>query len=219
MDYEALRKPRKLDTQEVKLQREREILQCIPARYRHASFDNFAINMKKQQRILAFVKKYAVTFPDRLKAATSLIFSGYPGTGKTHLSWCLYRDLTQSGFSIDHTCLTKLLHQYELTKQDKINFRLEKWNKSDLLIIDEVATAAQEAAWKKAEKSSVVFEIINARYEAKNKPVLLITNFTLSQLRTFLGEKTIDRLLHHGYLLKFDWESQRSQKQLREQTH
>lgn len=210
MDYDTLRRPKEQDVKRDGILQQNEAIKRIPTLYQRASFENYITTTSDQQQVLAAVKRYVATFPDRLKTATSLIFSGDPGTGKTHLSWSLYRQLIQAGHAIEHTHLPQLLERYEHLKNEKWQRRSEVWTKAELLIIDEVDVDCAEASWKKAEIRKILFEIVNARYEATQKPILLITNFNISVLSDVLGEKSIDRILHGGCALIFRWPSYRA---------
>jgi DNA replication protein DnaC len=215
LDYENFQKMLKQNETKRKFEeRQNEIKRRIPARYQNVTFENFEVSSESQKKVLNTVIKYTQTFAERLRSSTSLIFCGNPGTGKTHLSWSLFRNLSLSGYSCTHINFEKLLEKMTESKREKFEQRLDRWVKPDLLIIDEIDWDEKEASWKKAERRHWLFEIVNERYVSANKSVLLVTNLNLDQFSEFFGKKTLDRLLQCGCVLSFHWQSFRTQGDL-----
>ncbi len=191
----------------------------IPERFQSRSLKTFIAETPSQKRALGFALAYADRFEDVLKTGRSAVFIGKPGTGKTHLS-------TSIGLRIMHRYNRTVLFTSVLRAVRRIK---ETWHKDrketeseataalvfpDLLILDEVGQQFGTDAEK-----LILFEVLNGRYE-KRKPTLLLANIPLEDykdegqkkpgLKSFLGERIIDRLREDGgEFIVFDWESKR----------
>ena len=62
----------------------------IPQRYEHCSLDNFDPHNLSQIRALSEARRFVERYP---AVSRGLLFSGAPGTGKTHLAAAILRDL------------------------------------------------------------------------------------------------------------------------------
>lgn len=81
---------------------------------------------------------------------------------------------------------------------------IERFSLPDILIIDEVGHQHGTDF-----ERMILFEVINARYE-ECRPVILITNLTLDELKQYLDSRAEDRLREGGgRAVVFDWESYR----------
>lgn len=83
---------------------------------------------------------------------------------------------------------------------------IEHHVRPDLLVIDEIGVQFGTETEK-----MILFDILNARYE-QVKPSILISNLAIEELKTYIGERVLDRMWEGGgSILAFTWDSYRKQ--------
>ncbi|MGH7895116.1 MAG: IS21-like element helper ATPase IstB [Candidatus Binatia bacterium] len=136
-----------------------------------------------------------------IAAHEDALFLGPPGTGKSHLAQALGHAAIQQGYRVRYTEAHGLLD--ELAEASVDGTRREKMTELatvPLLIIDDLgmrklpATAAED-----------LLELVMRRYERAS--TLLTSNRPVDDWGKLLGDTAavaalLDRLLHHGHLLK-----------------
>jgi len=101
------------------------------------------------------------------KGANILLF-GPPGGGKSHLSAALGLALVENGWRVLFTRTTDLVQQLQVARRDlTLESAITKLDRYDLLILDDLAYVTKDQA-----ETSVLFELIAARYERRS---MLIT--------------------------------------------
>lgn len=172
----------------------------ISPRFLDRTFENFKVENPKQQIALDKIIK----FLDRLDRMSGLIFSGGTGTGKNHLACAMAREVVKRGQTALVTTALKLIRRVKQSWDDKTEFKtIQNFIDPTLLVIDEVGVQYGSDSEK-----IILSEIINERYE-NLRPTVLITNLTISELKSFLGDRVIDRFREGGEGVIFDWESYR----------
>jgi len=130
-----------------------------------------------------------------------VLLLGPPGTGKSHLVQAVGYHAIKSGFTVLYQSIFDVvrdfLHDEALGGEEKV---LNRYLKPDLVIIDDMGM-------KQSPKRSgeYLFEIIMRRYE--NTSTLLTSNRPVEDWGKLLGDSAavtamLDRLLHHGHVLK-----------------
>jgi DNA replication protein DnaC len=176
------------------------------------TLDNFDFNFnKKMNRSLVFDLATA-NFIARHEDA---LFLGPPGTGKSHLAQAIGLAAIQQGYRVlyreTHTLLAEIA---EATLDGSRKERMELLSTIPLLIIDDLGmrklppTAAEE-----------LLEIVMRRYERTS--TLLTSNRPVEDWGKLLGDTAavtamLDRLLHHGHVLKCGPRSWRTKTQIPE---
>jgi DNA replication protein DnaC len=174
------------------------------------SLDNFDFNFnKKMNRSLVFDLATA-HFIARHEDA---LFLGPPGTGKSHLAQAIGLASIQQGYRVvyreTHTLLNDLA---DATLDGTRKQQMELFSTTPLLIIDDLgmrklpSTAADD-----------LLEIVMRRYERAS--TLLTSNRPIEDWGKLLGDTAavtamLDRLLHHGHILKCGPRSWRTKTQL-----
>jgi DNA replication protein DnaC len=174
------------------------------------TLDNFDFSFnKKMNRSLVFDLATA-NFIARHEDA---LFLGPPGSGKSHLAQAIGLAAIQQGYRVlyreTHTLLAELA---EASLDGTRKERMELLSTIPLLVIDDLgmrklpATAAED-----------LLEIIMRRYERTS--TLLTSNRPVEDWGKLLGDTAavtamLDRLLHHGHVLKCGPRSWRTKTQV-----
>ena len=180
----------------------------IPYRFWEKGFDDFHAAAAAQKRALTIAQRYAERFDRVARAGTCLVFTGRPGTGKTHLACALVKALLLAGRTAEFTsvyrCLRRIKTTWRAGAAETEQDVLRHFAELDLLALDEVGMQFGSDAEK-----LLLFEVVNSRYEAV-KPTLLISNAAPAELENYLGARLVDRLTENGgTFVSFEWESAR----------
>ena len=162
------------------------------------SLDNFDFNFNpKMNRSLVFDLATGAFIARHQDA----LFLGPPGTGKSHLAQAIGQAAIQQGYRVLYRETHKLLDDLaEATIAGTRKQHMERLASLPLLIIDDLGmrklpvTAAEE-----------LLEIVMRRYERTS--TLLTSNRPVDDWGKLLGDSAavtamLDRLLHHGHVLK-----------------
>jgi DNA replication protein DnaC len=164
----------------------------------HKTLDNFDFNFnQKMNRSLIFDLATA-TFISRREDA---LFLGPPGTGKSHLAQAIGQAGIQQGYKVLYRETHTLLDELADATIDGSRKEFMEWLVSlPLLILDDLGmrklplTAAED-----------LLEIVMRRYERAS--TLVTSNRPVEDWGKLLGDAAavsamLDRLLHHGHILK-----------------
>lgn len=182
---------------------------CIPPRFQDKDFATYTASTPAAQKNLDICQNYAKDFLSVTARGSSMILCGLAGTGKTHLAcaianYIIHHHQRSTVYVHVANALRRVKDTYSKnsakTEQEAINwFRVP-----DLLILDEVGVQFGTDT-----ERTILFEIINARYE-QWKPTILLSNTDIKGLINYAGERTIDRMKENGgTVLLFNWESYR----------
>jgi len=183
----------------------------VPPRFKDSSFANYELDQAgdRQGKRLAQLQDYADQFWEHHTRGTSMILSGGPGTGKTHLALSVAKQIAQIGFQAKYLTTRKLLRQVRATWGNRSQMTeqqvMDHLAEVDLLIIDEIGVQRGSD-----DELNTIFEIIDERYQNR-RPTILITNLPWLELKQVIGDRSADRLRDcGGKLLTFDWDSHRA---------
>lgn len=181
----------------------------IPLRFAERTFDGYEAAGEGQERALRIARAYADEWELMLARGTCLIFSGQPGTGKTHLAAAIANAVIAKGCSALFTTVSDALRSIKraydkdagLSEADALNALVEP----RLLILDEVGMA-----YDTDHSKTLIFDLMNKRYE-NLRPTIILTNLDAAALRDHLGDRVTDRLREGGgKLVSFNWSSHRA---------
>jgi DNA replication protein DnaC len=174
------------------------------------TLDNFDFNFnKKMNRSLVFDLATA----NFIAKHEDALFLGPPGTGKSHLAQAIGQAAIQQGYRVLYREAHKLIEDLADAALDhNRKEQMELFSTVPLLIIDDLgmrklpATAAED-----------LLEIVMRRYERAS--TLLTSNRPIDDWGKLLGDTAavtamLDRLLHHGHVLKCGPRSWRTKTQL-----
>src|SRR3546814_8661210 len=99
-----------------------------------------------------------------LEKGANLILFGPPGGGKSHLAAAIGLQLVQNGWRVLFTRTSELVQKLQLARRElALESAIAKLDKYHLLILDDLAYVAKDQA-----ETSVLFELISARYERRS---------------------------------------------------
>lgn len=135
---------------------------------------------------------------------------GAPGTGKSHIAQAAAHAATLSGYRVlyrqSHLLFPELYEASQLGLRKK---KMKLFSEADLVVIDDLFLR------KKLPEDAAddLQEIVMNRYTAR-KSTLITSNRIIEDWGKCLGDNAVssailDRLLHHGNLLKFEGKSYR----------
>jgi DNA replication protein DnaC len=174
------------------------------------SLDNFDFNFnKKMNRSLVFDLATAHFIAKHEDA----LFLGPPGTGKSHLAQAIGLAAIQQGYRVvyrqTHTLINDLA---DATLDGTRKQQMELFSTIPLLIIDDLGMRKLPSS-----AAEDLLEIVMRRYERAS--TLLTSNRPIEDWGKLLGDTAavtamLDRLLHHGHILKCGPRSWRTKTQL-----
>jgi len=141
------------------------------------------------------------------KGANILLF-GPPGGGKSHLSAALGLALIENGRRVLFARTTDLVQRLQVARRElTLESAIAKLDRYDLLILDDIAYVTKDQA-----ETSVLFELIAARYERRS--MLITANQPFGEWDKIFPDQAmtlaaIDRLVHHATILEMNVESYR----------
>lgn len=152
-----------------------------------------------------------------LKAGHNILAFGPPGTGKSHAAAGLGHELVSRGYRVLFTRTTDLVQRLQAARQAlNLAHEIAKLDRFDLLILDDLSYVRKDQA-----ETSVLFELIAARYERRS--IMITANQPFSGWDAVFPDKAmtiaaIDRLVHHATILEMNVESFRRRVAMRAAT-
>ncbi len=178
----------------------------IPLRFRGKTFASYRTDTDGMESACAIAMEFAANFREHAKKGTFLVFSGKPGTGKSHLAIAIAQEVMSGGTALYTSAIDAVRMIRDTWRRDSAKTEsqvLDMLASIDLLILDEVGVQYGT----EAEQVSL-FDIIDKRYRDL-RPTILLTNLNAKGMKEFLGDRSYDRLREGGLWVTFDWESQR----------
>lgn len=183
---------------------ERHLLEArLPPGKTLENFDFKAVPMVSKAQV------NALTAADGwLNEGANLILIGPPGAGKSHLAAAIGLALVENGYRVLFTRTTDLVQKLQVARRElALQAAIDKLYKYHLLILDDLAYVGKDQA-----ETSVLFELISARYEMRS--ILLTANQPFGQWNKIFPDPAmtlaaVDRLVHHSTIFELNVESYR----------
>ena len=143
-----------------------------------------------------------------LDRGANLILFGPPGGGKSHLAAALGFALVENGWRVMFARTTDLVQRLQIARRElALEAAIAKLDKYHLLILDDLAYVTKDQA-----ETSVLFELIGARYERRS--LLVTANQPFGQWGKIFPDQAmtlavVDRLVHHATIFEMNVESYR----------
>ena len=167
------------------------------------NFDFNAVPMISKAQVMAMVAG-----DGWLDQGANLLLFGPPGGGKSHLASAIGLALIENGWRVLFTRATDLVQKLQAARRDlALESALAKLDKFHLLILDDLAYVTKDHA-----ETSVLFELIGARYERRS--MLITANQPFGDWGKVFPDPAmtlaaVDRLVHHATILEMNVESYR----------
>src|ERR1700738_2271514 len=133
----------------------------------------------------------------------NLLLFGPPGGGKSHLAAALGFALVKNGWRVLFTRTIDLVQRLQIARRElALEAAIAKLDKFHLLILDDIAYITKDQA-----ETSVLFELISARYERRS--LLITANQPFGEWGKIFTDQAmtlaaIDRLLHPPTILEMN---------------
>jgi DNA replication protein DnaC len=146
----------------------------------------------------AICQDYANQFPGH--TIRNLFLTGAPGLGKTFLSACIARVVSENGFSVVYDTAGNIFSQFEAKKFDKDSQAQEsarRYLNCDLLIMDDLGSEMTTSFTQ-----SVLYEVVNTRL-ISNRRTVISSNLSLADVAQRYQPQIYSRLSGEYHALRF----------------
>lgn len=175
----------------------------LPAGKTLASFDFESVPVLSKAQVMALAAGDVW-----LKTGANLLLFGPPGGGKTHLGAAIGLALVEDGWRVLFARTTDLVQRLQVARRElTLESAIAKLDRYDLLILDDITYVSKDQA-----ETSVLFELIAARYERRS--LLITANQPFGEWGRIFPDQAmtlaaVDRLVHHATILEMNVESYR----------
>lgn len=210
----------------------------IPYAFYNCTMENYELTSERSREAMGIVHAYINSFKRVLsmRPAAGMIFTGIPGTGKTHIACSIISKLLSQGYSAAYISAPQFLTAMEDSRHGRHDLSSTKlianYAAPSLLVIDEYG-----AHTTKDNDYQALFSLVDLRYQS-NLPTILITNLAHQEdknnlssgvkassfsssmpaasggkvsLQDVIDDRLIERIRgSRGPLLAFDWPSRRN---------
>lgn len=160
------------------------------------SFDNFDLSLydescrDKMAKTLELAKEYVRTFG---KGGGNLVLAGKTGTGKTHISSAIAKEIIERGYDVIYDSAQNIVSDFESDKfrsgYKSEEPKGEKYLECDLLIIDDLGTEFSSAF-----TVSCLYNLLNTR-QNKGLSTIISTNLSPEELASKYEDRIYSRII------------------------
>lgn len=171
-------------------------LDCYPTPFR-----------PKMNNIYRFCREYAQKFPAQNRR--NLLFSGAPGLGKTFLSVCIAREVTEKGYSVVYDSAVRVFDRLDRAKfagDEAALQEKERYTACDLLILDDLGSEMTSPSVQ-----SALYYLVNDRL-LEERHTIISTNLSRAELEERYSAQVCSRLIGEYAWFLFSGEDLRRTK-------
>jgi len=185
-----------------RLERHRLESQLLPGKLL-SNFDFAAVPTVSKAHVTALVDG-----DGWIEQGANLLLFGPPGVGKSHLVCAIGNGLIDRGYRVHFARTSDLVQKLQVARREmRLPAEIARLDRFDLLILDDLSYVRRDQA-----ETSVLFELIAARYERKS--LALTANQPFSAWDQVFPEPAmtlaaVDRLVHHSTIFELNVESYR----------
>jgi len=179
----------------------------IPLRYRAKNFMTYVADTDEKEHALAVATEFASNFAKHRADGTFLVFSGLPGTGKSHLAGAVLQHIMPDHVGLYVTCMAMIRAIRGTWRKESEKSEAEvltMFAEVPLLVLDEIGVQYGTDG-----EQTIIFDVLDRRYRDM-KPTILLTNQAKQGFKDFIGERSFDRLVETSRWVPFDWDSYRA---------
>jgi DNA replication protein DnaC len=153
-----------------------------------------------------------------LEKGANLILFGPPGGGKSHLCSAIGLALVEKGYRVLFARTSDLVQKLQIARRElTLESAIERLDRFHLLILDDIAYVTKDQA-----ETSVLFELISARYERRS--MLITANKPFGDWGKIFPDPAmtlaaVDRLVHHATIFEMNVESYRRRAAIDRKQH
>ncbi len=143
-----------------------------------------------------------------LEEGANILLFGPPGGGKSHLAAAIGFALIENGWRVLFTRTTDLVQRLQIARRELgLEAAINRLDKYHLLILDDLAYVTKDQA-----ETSVLFELISARYERRS--MMITANQPFGEWGKVFPDPAmtlaaVDRLVHHATIFEMNVDSYR----------
>ena len=136
-----------------------------------------------------------------MRNGANLILIGPPGGGKSHLSSAIGLGLLEKGWRVLFARTSDLVQRLQVARRElALESAISRLDHFDLVILDDFAYVTKDQA-----ETSVLFELISARYERRS--LLITANQPFGEWNKVFPDPAmtlaaVDRLVHHSTIFE-----------------
>jgi len=176
----------------------------VPERFAKSGLRDWHADSDNAHAVKAAALHYLRTVREQPAMWRTLLLSGPPGTGKTHLLCALANNLAEAGIVARYTTLQAMLDAIKSAYSDASKSeagQIQRYVHCDFLALDEI-----DVMRGSDNDRALLFAVVNGRYNAL-KPIAIATNQTPEGLAEYITERVLDRLLEGAITLRCNWPS------------
>ena len=176
------------------------------------SFDFDAVPMVSKAHVLAICAG-----DSWIGQGANLLLIGGPGGGKTHLASAIGLALVENGWRVLFARTSDLVQRLQVARRElALEAAINRLDRFHLLILDDLAYVSKDQA-----ETSVLFELISARYERRS--TLITANQPFGAWGKVFPDPAmtlaaVDRLVHHATIFEINVDSLSAARRARTKT-